>query len=201
MKTARQGLLGGSFDPVHLAHIELARAALQHLQLDGVTLIPAGRPWQRSSLGASPRQRAEMLQLAVQDIPGLEVSTLEIEREGPTYTVDTLRQLPDGKAYFWILGADQLANFCTWHQWQEIARRVTLAVAGRPGAELSIPPALKALLESQGSKLHVIPMPPMDLSATEIRLRLAANKPVDRMLAPAVAQYIQRYGLYRHPAA
>lgn len=201
LKKTRYGLLGGSFDPVHLAHIELARAALQHLELDGVTLIPAGRPWQRGSLGASPTQRLEMLQLAVQDIPGLMVSSLEIEREGPTYTIDTLRQLPSGKTYFWILGADQLENFCTWHEWQEIARRVALAVAARPGTRLETPSALKALLEAQGKTLHVIPMPPMDLSATEIRRRLAAGENVDGMLPPAVAQYIQRYGLYRHPAA
>lgn len=201
MKHQRQGLLGGSFDPVHIAHIELARQALRHLALDGVTLIPAARPWQRGALGASPHQRLDMLKLAISGEPGLDISTVEIERGGPTYTIDTLRALPPEPRYFWILGADQLENFCSWHEWENIAARVHLAVAARPGAELDPPAALTDLLESQGRTLHIIPMPPIDLSATAIRQRISAGQTVEDMLHPSVAQYIQRHGLYRHPAA
>ncbi|HLU79061.1 MAG TPA: nicotinate (nicotinamide) nucleotide adenylyltransferase [Burkholderiaceae bacterium] len=201
MSRPRQGLLGGSFDPVHVAHVELARQALRHLGLDGVTLLPAARPWQRGELGATGPQRLEMLELVTRDEPGLDVSPLEIERGGPTYTIDTLQALPADKDYVWILGADQLENFCTWKQWDDIARKVTLAVAARPGSQLKAPAPLQTLLDSLGRSLQIIPMPAMDVSATAIRERLAAGRAVDTMLHPRVAQYIQRHGLYRHPAA
>lgn len=196
----RQGLLGGSFDPVHRAHIELARQALQHLALDGVTLIPAAQPWQRGRLGATARQRLDMLELAATGETGLDISPVEIERGGPTYTIDTLRGLPPGTEYFWILGADQLANFCSWAEWEEIVSRVQLAVAARPGSDLAAPALLQALLARLGRKLHIIPMPPSALSATAVRRRIAAGETVETMLPPGVAQYIQQHGLYRHPA-
>ncbi len=197
----RLGLLGGSFDPVHVAHIALARHARRHLRLDTVVLLPAARPWQRTELGASGQQRLDMLRIAIADEVGMEVSTTEIDRGGPTYTVDTLRELPPEHEYFWILGADQLANFCTWKSWEDIVARVHLAVAARPGSELEPPPALAARLHALGRELHVIPMPPTDISATAIRQRIAAGQPIDGMLHPGVAQYIQRHGLYRHVAA
>lgn len=197
----RHGLLGGSFDPVHLAHVELARQALHHLPLDRVTLIPAARPWQRGALGASPTQRLEMLELAIAGSPGLQISAVEIEREGPTYTIDTLRSLPQGVQYFWILGADQLENFCSWKSWEDIVALVRLAVAARPGSSLKPPAALQERLAALGRPLHRIPMPPVDLSATVIRHRIATGQGIDTMLHPSVAQYIQQHGLYRHSAA
>lgn len=197
----RQGLLGGSFDPVHVAHIALASHARRHLNLDKVTLIPAGQPWQRSPLGASPEQRLDMLRIALSDQTGMEISTMEIDRAGPTYTIDTLRALPGDRDYFWILGADQLENLCTWKDWQEIVARVHLAVAARPGATLNSPEPLRARLQQLDRDLHMVPMPPTDVSATEIRRRMAAGETVDGMLHPGVAQYIQQHGLYRHTAA
>ena len=200
MRRPRQGLLGGSFDPVHRAHIELARQARHHLALDGVTLIPASQPWQRSALGASSEQRLEMLQLAVVNEEGLNVSAVEIERDGPTYTIDTVLALPPGKDYFWILGADQLENFCTWKQWDDIIQNVNLAVAARPGSRMDAPQELQDMLASHGRRLHIIPMAPIELSATTIRQRLGAGQTVEGMLHPSVAQYIQRHGLYRNIA-
>ena len=197
----RQGLLGGSFDPVHVAHIALARDARRHLALDIVTLIPAARPWQRDALGADARQRLDMLRLAIDGEPGLEVSGVEIERGGPTYTIDTLRGLPAGRDYFWILGADQLENFCTWNEWEDIVARVHLAVAARPGSGMATPAALHSRLRALGRELHILPMPPVDLSATAVRERIAAGLDTEGMLHPGVAQYIQRYGLYRNTAA
>lgn len=197
----REGLLGGSFDPVHVAHIALARHALEHLALDRVTLIPAAQPWQREALGASEAQRVAMLRLAVADEPGLEVSTIEIDRGGPTYTIDTVRALPADREYFWILGADQLENFCTWNAWQDIVARVNLAVAARPGSQLEAPAALLERLAETGRQLHHVPMPPADVSATAIRRQIARGETPESMLHPAVAQYIQQNGLYRNPAA
>ena len=201
LKDIRQGLLGGSFDPVHLTHIELARQARRHLGLHTVTLIPAASPWQRGVLGASADQRLDMLRIAATDEPGIDISTVEIERGGPTYTIDTLRALPQGPQYFWILGADQLENFCTWHAWEDIVERVELAVAGRPDSSLTPPSDLQAHLDKLKRRLHIIPLPLTKLSATKVRQRIADNLSVEGMLHPGVAQYIQQHGLYRHPAA
>ena len=111
-KPCRIGLLGGSFDPIHYAHLELAKAARHHLVLDRVEFLPAAAPWQRAPLGASPTQRLDMLRLAIEGMPATVINTLEIDRGGPTYTVDTLRALKAGEhtetRYFWVLGGDQL---------------------------------------------------------------------------------------------
>ncbi|OZI33904.1 nicotinate (nicotinamide) nucleotide adenylyltransferase [Bordetella genomosp. 10] len=190
------GLLGGSFDPVHLAHLALARSALDGLRLDQVQLLPAGQPWQRAPLRASPAQRCEMIRLAIGGMPGLALNTMEVERDGPTYTVDTLRALPPGAAYVWLLGADQLANFCTWHAWEDIVALADLAVATRPGSSLTPPPALAAELERLGRRLQPLPFSDMPVSASEIRRRLAQDLPVDDLLPPAVAEYIRTHHLY-----
>lgn len=192
------GLLGGSFDPVHLAHIGLARAALRELALDQVQLIPAGDPWQRGGLAATPAQRLAMLEIAAGGTPGLRVNPMEIRRGGKTYTIDTVRGLPAGAQYVWILGADQLENFHTWHEWRDIARLVRIAVAQRPGADAEAPPALQSLLDELDRPLLRIPFTPMSISASAIRQRLAQGASTEGMLDPAVAQYIRRHGLYQH---
>ncbi|NYT64206.1 nicotinate (nicotinamide) nucleotide adenylyltransferase [Alcaligenaceae bacterium] len=199
MAIKKIGLLGGSFDPVHLAHIALAETARQTLGLEGVQLIPAADPWQRRPLAATGEQRLAMLSLATRHYPHLHINPVEIQRGGTTYTIDTLRQLPDDAKYFWILGADQLRNFCSWHCWQEIASLLTLAVAQRPGSPLLAPTALTEHLEKQGRCLIELPFEPTAISATFIRERLAAGEPTDKMLDTAVAQYIQQHGLYLAP--
>jgi len=196
MALSRIGLLGGSFDPVHLAHVALAQAALDELSLDQVQLLPASDPWQRGPLAATSNQRLAMLRLAIGQSPLLGVNPVEIERGGKTYTIDTLRQLPAGPEYIWILGADQLANFCTWRQWRDIASLVRIAVARRPGADASAPPDLQALLDEQQRPLLQIPFAPMPISASEIRKRLAEGSSVEGLLHPAVILYIERHGLY-----
>lgn len=193
----RIGLLGGSFDPVHVAHIALAQNALQALALAEVQLIPAANPWQRAALHATAGQRRDMLQLAVAGHSGLVVNPIEIERGGATYTIDTLRALPQDARYSWLLGADQLANFCTWRDWREIARLVDLAVATRPGTALNAPPELAEWLRGQGRELQELPFPPMPVSASEIRRRLAHGESTDGLLAAPVAAYIAAHHLYR----
>ena len=193
----RIGLLGGSFDPVHVAHIALAQNALQSLGLAQVQLIPAANPWQRAALNATGEQRRAMLELAVAGRPGLAVNPIEIERGGATYTIDTLRALPQDARYVWLLGADQLANFCTWRDWQEISRLADLAVATRPGTPLSAPPELADWLRAQGRELLELPFPPMPVSASEIRQRLARGESTDGMLDAPVAAYIAAHKLYR----
>ena len=192
----RSGLLGGSFDPVHEAHIALAEAAMRTLELADVQLIPAANPWQRAPLKAAPDHRLRMLELAVDGHPGLTVNPIEIVRGGATYTIDTLRALPPGR-YVWLLGADQLANFCTWRAWQDIAAMVDLAVAVRPGTALLVPDELAQWLQGHGHVLQELPFAPMDVSASGIRERLAHGASAAGMLNPAVADYISRHGLYR----
>lgn len=198
MKRMRIGLLGGSFDPVHRAHVAVALQAQQTLNLDQVQLIPAGHPWQRPPLSASANDRLAMLDLAIQCHPSLVVNPIETQRSGPTYTIDTLESLPGGHAYYWILGADQLHNFCTWHRWQDIAQIAQLAVVARPGNTLAPPAALEDLLITSGRKLNIIPFQPMSIAARDIRRKLACGESTDELLPPAVSEYISQHGLYRH---
>ena len=193
----RIGLLGGSFDPVHLAHIALARAAMQALPLDEIQLIPAADPWQRPPLQASAEQRVAMLTLASAKEPGITVNPIEIQRGGPTYTIDTLKALPKPAHYIWLLGSDQLANFCTWRNWREILDYVDLAVAQRPGTPLTIPPELNRELSARNQSLRYIPFTPTDISASNIRLRLKQARTADECLDPAVMAYIAAHHLYR----
>ncbi|MFA5522561.1 MAG: nicotinate (nicotinamide) nucleotide adenylyltransferase [Castellaniella sp.] len=196
MSASRVGLLGGSFDPVHLAHITIAQAAYTQLHLDEVQLIPAARPWQRSPLQASSEHRLAMLALVCERRDWLRINTLEIERNGPTYTIDTLRALPPDIAYYWILGGDQLRNFCSWHAWQEIAASVQLAVAPRADGLTAIPRALEAHLSSLGRRLIHLELPCQPVSATDIRARIAGRREVAHLLDPAVLDYIREHGLY-----
>jgi nicotinate-nucleotide adenylyltransferase len=193
----RIGLLGGSFDPVHRAHVTLARTALSALKLDQVQLIPAGQPWQRPPLGASTSERLDMIKLTIDNLSGISVNQVEIDRIGPTYTIETLESLPVGPEYFWILGADQLANFCTWRRWQEIVSRVQLVVAQRPGSDLIAPPALASWMDAHHKRLIHLPFEPLDISANEIRQRIARGESTAEFLNESVGQYITARGLYR----
>ncbi len=202
MDLKRIGLLGGSFDPIHKAHVALALAAFEQLKLDQVQLLPAAQPWQRNTLGASTEDRLAMAELAAQDHPALHVNPVEILRGGPTYTIDTVRDLPAGTQYYWILGSDQLHNFCSWNDWQEILEYVELAVAQRPGSTLETPRALQAELNRLQRRLHQIDFLPMSISATEIRERVQRGDNISTLVPEEVAQYIDKKRLYlSHPQA
>jgi len=193
----RIGLLGGSFDPVHIAHISLAQEALSALHLDQVQLIPVGQPWQRPPLGALPEHRLNMLKLATRDLNSIVVNPIEIQRTGPTYTIDTIEALNPNHDYVWILGSDQLENFCTWKRWTDIAEHVQLAVAQRPGSSLHAPEALAQFLSARNQKLLVIPFEPLNVSATAVRQRIAQKQSARDLLPEVVEQYIHEHGLYR----
>lgn len=196
--TTRVGLFGGSFDPIHRAHLGLARAALNHAKLDQVQFIPAGQPWQRSKLKASPIDRAAMVALAIEQEPNFGVNTIEVEREGETYTIDTLRALPEGPQYFWLMGADQLENFCSWSDWQAIAKLVSFLVACRPNHDLTVPTPLQPLVDQGFTQVQSLPFEAMPISATQIRENLAHGQSVREDLHPAVAEYINKHHLYQN---
>jgi nicotinate-nucleotide adenylyltransferase len=200
----RIGLMGGSFDPVHTAHLALGCTALSHLSLDQVRWIPVGQPWQKARQLAAPAHRLAMVALATDNEPRFVVDDIEIRRDGPSYTLDTVRALQacagQGQKsrdnWFLIIGQDQYANLPTWHGWRELIERVTLAVACRgdqrptPAAELAATP----------HRMVELPMPPMTVSSTDIRARLAQGDAPDTlapaMVPPAVARYIANHQLY-----
>lgn len=200
----RIGLMGGSFDPVHTAHLALARTALSHLSLDQVRWIPVGQPWQKARQLAAPAHRLAMVALATADEPRFVVDDIEIRREGPSYTLDTVRELqaegghgPEARdAWFLIIGQDQYANLPTWHGWRELIDRVTLAVACRGDQRPRPAPELADIPH----RVVELPMPPMTVSSTDIRARLAQGDAADTlapaMVPPAVARYIANHQLY-----
>lgn len=192
----KTGLLGGSFNPVHNAHLALAQTALDTLHLDEVQLIPAGNPWQKQALPVNGQQRLEMLRLAIADRPGMVANDIEIAREGATYTIDTLKALPPNASYYWLLGTDQLANFCTWHQWKDILDYVTLVVAKRNTHPLEVPRLLAEKLQQKGKKLITLSFEAMDISSSDIRQRLAKQQDVSQLIPHPVLEYIRQHKLY-----
>ena len=207
------GLLGGSFDPIHRGHLQLARDALKHLPLREVRFVPAAQPWQKGPLAAA-EHRAQMVQLAIADEPRFALDMHEIERGGVTYTIDTLHalrsQLPD-RPLVLIMGSDQFARFDTWRGWKEIADTAHIAVAQRAGARPSLSPALHArrdeaasLASKAGGSIVEFEMTPSDASATEVRRLLIEPPSAERaqrlsaMVPQTVLDYIHRHHLYRN---
>jgi nicotinate-nucleotide adenylyltransferase len=190
----RIGLFGGSFDPVHHAHLALARQARDELALDELRWVPAGQPWQKARTMTPGAQREAMLRLAIAGEPRFAIERCELQRPGPSYTLDTVRTLqaaePDAQ-WFLLIGQDQFDNLHTWHGFEELLQRVTLAVAQRPGST----PAADARV--QAARYRVLQLPPLDISATGIRARVAAGQDIGALVPPPVAQYIHQHRLYQ----
>lgn len=190
------GIFGGSFDPVHNAHLALAQHALDQLALDEVIWVPAGQPWQKRRALAPVAHREAMVALAIEGEPRFTLSRIETQRNGPSYTVDTVRELDrlrPGARWHLLIGADQYAAFHTWHGWHELLGLVTLAVAGRD-AGAAATPADPAVLRVP---YETVSLPTMPVSSTDIRARVARGEPIDSLAPAAVARYIARHHLYR----
>ena len=196
----RVGALGGTFDPLHRAHLHLADTAAAALELDRLLLIPAGDPWRKrgAEITAATHRLAMTRAAAAGRGGGLEVSDIEVRREGPTYTLDTVRELSERGAsqLWWIMGADAVLDLPHWHRANEILTCARIAAVVRPGAELD-QRRLDRLIPGLGRWLDWIPMDPIDLSATQIRRRLQRGSDVSADLPPAVLEYIREHGLYR----
>ena len=202
----RRGILGGTFDPPHLAHLALATAARDRLQLDTVLFIPAGDPWRKAGRAITPAaDRLAMVRATVAGLPWAEVSSIEVDRSGPTYTLDTIEALASrggspSDNWWFIVGEDALRDFPRWHEPQRLIARVRLAVARRavdaPVGPL-ITPELRGALPGLDDRVDEVPMPRMDVSATDIRARIREGRSTEGLLPEAVRAYIDAHGLYR----
>ncbi len=202
----RRGLFGGSFDPVHVGHVQLAELAAAHARLDMVDFVPAARqPFKQHGPRADDQHRLAMLALALAEHPRLEVCDIEIARGGVSYTVDTLRELhrrhPEDELFF-LMGADALRDLPQWREPREILRLalpLVVARVGEPAPDWRLLAPLVDAARLDEIRRGMIAETVAHVSSSEIRLRLAAGESVERMLAPAVADYIRQHALYQKP--
>jgi len=189
----RTGILGGTFDPIHIAHLHAGETALDQGGLDRVLFIPAGDPWQKADRDiSSAHHRVEMVRLGIDGVSGFELDTGEVERAGPTYTIDTLASFPDNESISLILGADAAAGLKTWHRYEEVLDRADILVVPRPGDDASE-------VVSGLPSARLLEMAPLGVSGTLIRAMAGEGRSF-RFLVPApVWQYIIEKNLYAKP--
>jgi nicotinate-nucleotide adenylyltransferase len=211
---SRLGLLGGTFDPVHLGHLDVARAARRALLLDRVLLVPAWTPPHRTLPQASAPHRFAMTALAIQNEDGLAVSDLDMQTPDAAFTSRTIARLAskgvDLRTVFFVTGADAFREIATWHDYPALLDRCHFVVVSRPDCPVT---SLTAILPGLADRMHRMPghvpsnpaillvdAPTAAVSSTEVRRRLAAGHPVGDLIPEAVASHIARHGLYRHDA-
>lgn len=196
-KPARIGIYGGTFDPIHRTHLEIARAARDTARLDTVFFVVAARPpHKRGEVFAPAEDRLTLVQAAIAGEAGMAVSRIEMDRTGPSYTVDTLeafhQEYPDA-ALFLILGYDSLVDLPAWHKPAEILSMARVLTARRPGVAAPLHRMLQGRYE-------LLPVEENDMSSTEIRARAARAEAIDAWVTPAVERIIREKGLYREIA-
>lgn len=187
----RVGIMGGTFDPIHIGHLVAASEVCTALSLDQVVFIPAGQPWQKAERDiSSAEDRLAMVTAAISGDPRFSVDDLEIRREGPTYAVETMKDLtsahPDNE-YFWIVGDDVLARITSWHRWQEFLDYVTVVAVNREN-DISV--------DVPFDFVRVI-MPQVRVSATSLREKLSHGDECRYLVPDATREYIKSHGLYR----
>jgi nicotinate-nucleotide adenylyltransferase len=189
----RIGLFGGSFDPVHNAHVALAKIALAQLNLDELRWVPVGQPWQKTRPLAPSADREAMVRLAIAGEPRFTLERSELRRRGMSFTLDTVRELqaaePDND-WFLVLGQDQYAGLHSWRDWRELVSRVTLVIAPRPGVGPVSP-------QVGSTPQRRVALPMMIESSTDVRELIAAGRPIDSLVPEPVARYIERHHLYQ----
>ncbi|MBU1049028.1 nicotinate-nucleotide adenylyltransferase [Candidatus Bipolaricaulota bacterium] len=190
------GLFGGTFNPLHNAHLKVARTALEQYELSGIIFVPNGIPPHKEKvLGCDTEDRYEMVRLAVESVPGFEVSRIEVDREGPSYTIDTIRALKDDypQGICFIVGADRLLKIDTWKEPHELLRSVPFIIAPRWGVNLDL------FDVSPFSEAVIVPlqMEDVDLSSSGLRERILRGESIRDWVPSAVAEYIEAHKLYR----
>ena len=186
----RRGILGGTFDPPHLAHLIAGEAALRELDLDVVSFIPAGSPWQKDGTGVTdPSHRWEMVVRAVEGVSYFEADRREVDRDGWTYTIDTLETFPADEELVLVLGADAAAGLPTWHRVDHVVARARLAVMPRPGIE-------RRTVETLAGPHHWLDVPELAVSGSLLRRLRAEGRSIRFYVREAVHAYIEANGLY-----
>ena len=207
----RTGILGGSFDPVHLGHINLALDARNNAGLHEVVFVPARiQPFKQDRKVTSGEDRIAMLRLALSQYDELTVSSTELDHEGVSYTYLTLRRLQefydgvasrkgfDGAKLYFIIGTDSLLKLDTWMNAEELLHNYSYIVGSRPGyLQTELEESMKHLHETYGTEIINLPQMQMDVSSTEIRGRIAEGKPLTGLVPETVERYIAEHGLYR----
>jgi nicotinate-nucleotide adenylyltransferase len=197
----RIGVFGGAFDPPHQAHVALARAAIQQFDLDSLHVIPTGQAWHKARALSAAEHRLAMTRLAFADEPKVAIDERELRRAGPTFTIDTLEALqaehPQAQLYL-FMGADQFAAFQQWHRWQDVLDIAIICIAAR--AHSAWATGQFDAYPGRSSRLAVLKMPPLPVSATQIRQRIASQaiNPADlkQLVSEPVARYISLHRLY-----
>ena len=195
------GVLGGTFDPIHNGHIMVAEETRARLDLSEVLFVPAGRPWlKENDLISAAEHRVRMVRLAIAGRPYFKVSTMEIDRTGPSYTVDTIAelsaQLGDGDELFFILGWDNLAQLPRWRETSRLIEMCRLVAVPRPGYSLPDLDSLEASIPGLFRRLLLQDKPKIDVDATEIRKRVARGAPIANLVPEPVEKYIRQHKLY-----
>ena len=195
----RIGVFGGAFDPPHKAHVALAQLALDQLDLDELHIIPTGQAWHKARTLSAPEHRLAMAQLAFQGMPRVLVDSRELQRAGPTFTLDTLEALqgenPEAQLYL-VMGADQFAAFRQWHRWQAIVGLAIICIADRATST-----AAEAQFDAYNelkSRFLRLPMSPMPVSATQIRQLLTPGAGNTRDMSDLVPEPVARYIAVNH---
>lgn len=194
--TGRVGLFGGTFNPLHNAHIEVARAALKQYELSSIVFIPNGIPPHKEQvLGIDKEPRFEMVRLAIETMPEFTVSRVEVDRDGPSYTIDTIRALKDDypQGICFIVGADRLLKLDTWEEPHELLRSVPFIIAPRSGVSLDI------FDVSPFREAVIVPlrMDDVDLSSSGLRTRIRRGESIREWVPKEVADYIEKHRCYR----
>lgn len=200
-KIYRLGIMGGTFDPIHMGHLVCAEQARDALKLDGVVFMPAGNPVFKKHIEVSDaRHRVAMCQAAVCDNPHFDVSTLEVDRGGDTYTVDTLEALrahfPKNVKLYFIAGADAIATLPEWRDARHLSHLASFVGLNRPRSANLQNPQVAAKLRSAGFRTLFVEAPLFELSSSDIRKRIVGNRSVRYLIPPAVLEYIDSVGLY-----
>lgn len=198
MSSVRLGVMGGTFDPIHHGHLVAASEVAHLFSLDEVVFVPTGQPWQKSGRDVSPAEtRYLMTVIATADDPRFTVSRVDIDRRGPTYTVDTLRDLHRGRPeaeLFFITGADALGSILTWRDPHDVLELAHMVGVTRPGHDVS------ATHLPEGAAT-VVEVPALAISSTDCRERVADGRPITYLVPAGVERFIAKMGLYRRGAA
>ncbi len=195
------GVLGGTFDPIHNGHLAVAEEVRSWLSLSEILFVPAGQPWLKGDTSISPaKQRVEMVRLAVTDKPYYKVSTMEIERAGPSYTVDTMgelrAQIGAGDELFFILGWSSLAELPQWKEPARIIELCKLVAVPRPGHPRPDLRSLETSIPGLSQSVILLEKPEVDISASDIRDRVARGLPISGLVPEVVERYIVEHKLY-----